>query len=355
MDEIKRKSLLLESENRPRAAQQGLATHLPEEENTREDLFKTIDPKQIKEESPKFKKSLFSSVKSDFKNSSDKPFVANAFSWLEAIHSIDKYASYGALFFNLFGAFVQLLGVSDEIKTKLSRMVDIITNLSFIPYGLDGIRIGAKEKKNPYQAIGFGMELITVWLSDLKMKYLVRGAGTGIDQIWVATDKKLEEEHGIKEGRFSTWTDGFTKVPQICLKMLQEIVKDPIKTIFTLKSKGHNALISSIGDIVSTLGFAFTGKENFFGPIRDAAAAMFDFELLLSSKLLQKLSGVLFILESTFDFIARVMPSNSLRLFMNHLSIGSGRAALMCYKNSDPNANNRPRIKRLSDLAIKLF
>jgi len=173
------------------------------------------------------------------------------------------------------------------------------------------------------------------------MKYLVRGAGTGTDQIWVATDQKLKDEEGIEEGRFMTWSDGFTKVPKICLKMLQEIIKNPIETIFTFKPKGHNALISSIGDIVSTLGFAITGKENIFGPIRDFAGALFDWELLLSSKSMQKVSGILFILESAFDFIARFMPKDNLRLFMNHLSIGSGRAALMCYKNSDPNANKK--------------
>lgn len=271
-------------------------------------------------------------------NKPDKPFVKNDFSWLNAIHSIDKYATYTALFSNFAGAFTQIIGVSDELKAKLSKIIDLITNLSFIPYGLDGIRIGAKEKKNPYQSFGFFLELFTVWLTNLKMKYLIRGAGTGTDQIWVATDEKLKEL-GIEEGRFDTWADGFIKVPQICFKMLKEIIANPIKTIFSFESKGHNALISSIGDIISTLGFAITRKESIFGPIRDISAAIFDWELLLSPKPLQKLSGMLFILESVFDFLARFMPNNSLRLFMNHISIGSGRAALMCYKNSDPNAN----------------
>lgn len=279
---------------------------------------------------------------------SDKPFIKKTFSWLGAIHKIDKLATYTAIISNFAGAFTQLFGIPDEVKSKIAKAIDIITNLSFIPYGLDGLRIGAKEKKNPYQAFGFGLEIATVWLSDLKMKYLVRGAGTGTDQIWVATDQKLKEEEGIEEGRFRTWADGFTKVPKICFKMIQEIIKNPIETIFTLKPKGHNALISSIGDIIATLGFAFTRKESIFGPIRDIAGALFDWELLLSSKPMQKVSGILFILESAFDFIARFMPSNNLRLFMNHLSIGSGRAALMCYKNSDPNADKK-KTNRLSE------
>lgn len=279
--------------------------------------------------------------KADLNSSSDKPFIEKAFSWLGAIHKIDKLATYTAILSNFGGAFAQLFGLPDDAKEKLAKAIDIITNLSFIPYGLDGIRIGAKEKKNPYQAFGFGLELATVWLSDIKMKYLVRGAGTGTDQIWVATDQKLKEEEGIVDGRFKSWADGFIKVPKICLKMLKEIIENPIETMFTLKPKGHNALISSIGDIVATLGFATTGKESIFGPIRDIAGALFDWELLLSSQPMQKVSGILFILESAFDFIARFMPSNNLRLFMNHLSIGSGRAALMCYKNSDPNADKK--------------
>jgi hypothetical protein len=277
--------------------------------------------------------------KNDHKNFlSDKPIVSNCFSYPSALHKLEKISTYLAGGVNIATAFSQLTSIPNELKQTLSKAVNFLTNLSFVFYGADGIRIGAM-KKNPYQTFGFLLELITVWLSDVKMKYLIRGAGTGTDQIWVATDHKLKEDHGIEEGRFETWMDGLVKVPKTCIKMVKEIINDPKKTIFTLKPKGHNALISSIGDITASIGFALTKNESIFGPVRDLAGALFDWELLLSRNILQKISGVLFILESAFDFIARYMPNDNLRLFMNHLSLGAGRAALMCYKNSDANAN----------------
>jgi hypothetical protein len=269
---------------------------------------------------------------------SDKPLIGERFSYFGALHKLEKISTYLAGVVNIGAAFSQLTSIPDELKQSLSKAVNFLTNLSFVFYGADGIRIGAM-KKNPYQTFGFLLELVTVWLSDVKMKYLIRGAGTGTDQIWVATDQKLKEEFGIEEGRFNNWKDGLIKVPQTCLKMIKEIITNPMDTIFTLKPKGHNALISSIGDITASLGFGITGNESIFGPVRDIAGALFDWELLLSPSILQKISGVLFILESSFDFIARYMPNDNLRLFMNHLSLGAGRAALMCYKNSDTNAS----------------
>jgi len=88
---------------------------------------------------------------------------------------------------------------------------------------------------------------------------------------------------------------------------------------------------------VATLGFALTGNEAFFGPLRDIAGVLFDFELLLRDKLIQKFSGVFFILESSFDFLARIMGDNSMRIAVNSLSHASGRLALSLYKASDPN------------------
>jgi hypothetical protein len=277
---------------------------------------------------------------SEKKGLSDKLMVDREFSYFGALHKLEKLSTYLAGVVNIGAAFSQLTSIPDDMKQKLSKAVNLLTNLSFVFYGADGIRIGAM-KKNPYQTLGFLLELVTVWLSDVKMKYLIRGAGTGTDQIWVATDQKLKNEFGIEDGRFDNWKEGFIKVPLTCFKMLKEIISNPRETIFTLKPKGHNALISSIGDIAASLGFGLTGNENIFGPVRDIAGALFDWELLLSPNILQKISGVLFILESSFDFIARYMPSDNMRLFMNHLSLGAGRAALMCYKNSDVNASKK--------------
>ncbi len=247
---------------------------------------------------------------------------------------VDKYANYSTIFANVVNFFLQTLDLNESTRNKITNTVDFITNLSFIPYGLDGMWKGIK-KRNPFQTFGFFMETISVWFSNLKTKYLTRGLATGTDQIWVATDYKLAGKY--KDGNMLNWQNGFVDVPKASWQLLKEIFKDPIGTLITTKSKGHHAILSTLGDIVATLGFAITGNESFFGPLRDISGVLFDFELLLRDKLMQKFSGVFFILESAFDFLARIMGSNSMRIAVNSLSHASGRLALSLYKNSDPN------------------
>ncbi len=279
------------------------------------------------------------------KSSSDKPFnnkkedISMLDSFFKILHKVEGLSTYAAIGFNFLGAVLMQLNISDNTKRFLSKIVDNITNSSFIPYGFDGMRIGLKEKNNVYQSFGYFLETSTVWLSDIKTKYLIRGAGTGTDQIWMATDAKLEEKYGIKEGRFDNWYEGLIKVPLVCLELLQEVYKDPIGTIFTKESKGHKALLSSIGDIIATGGYALGGNEKLFGSIRDFAGALFDIELIFSKEMIKKLAGGLFIGESSLDFIARFAKTEWSKLTLNMLAHASGRAALMCYKNSDPNAN----------------
>jgi hypothetical protein len=247
---------------------------------------------------------------------------------------VDKFANYSAIASNLVNFFLQTLDLSESNRNKINSLVNFITNMSMMPYGADGMWKGIK-KHNPFQALGFFMEIFSVWFSNLKTKYLIRGMATGIDQIWVATDFKLSDKY--KNGNMLNWKNGFIDVLKASGQLLKEIVMDPVSTLITTKSKGHHAILSTIGDIIATLGYAVTGKENIFGPIRDISGILFDFELLLRDKLIQKFSGVFFILESAFDFLARVMDNNVLRIAVNSLSLASGRLALSLYKASDPN------------------
>lgn len=282
--------------------------------------------------------------------SSDKPFninkPENENAFFKLIHKYEGFSTYLAVAANLLGAVFMQLNFSDKFKKIISKITDYVTNSSFLLYGIDGCRKGA-AKKNPYETLGFFLELTTVWLSDIKTKYLIRGAGTGTDQIWVATDH--EECLGTKfpGGRFHDWFEGLVEVPKGCWKLLQEFINDPINTVFTLNSKGHKALLSSIGDIVATIGYALTGKEKFFGAIRDFSGILFDVEMLFKKQLIEKLSGLFFISESLVDYLARDKFSKNeyARLTLNMIAHALGRVALMCYKNSDPNANPDKQIK----------
>jgi len=103
--------------------------------------------------------------KNEFKNKINK-----------LLRFVDKYANYSAIFANVVNFFLQTLDLSDKTRTKITNTVDFITNLSFIPYGADGMRKGI-NKFNPFQAFGFFMEMFSVWFSDIKTKYLIRGLG----------------------------------------------------------------------------------------------------------------------------------------------------------------------------------
>ena len=255
---------------------------------------------------------------------------------------VELKSCYAAIIANVLGGFLQLSDLGEGTKKKLSKLVNNITSFSFSPYAISGVKNGI-IKKNPFQTFGFLLEAVSVWFGDLKDKFLIRGLATGTDQIWVATDPNLPQ---IKDGKFETWTEGFTLTAKTAWKLLKEIFTDPLKTLWTFKfnvnkglsfdvSKGHHALFSSFGDIIATLGYALTGKEKLFGTVRDTASWFFDLSMLFSKHAMQKTAGVFFILESTFDFIARFIDNKFTRLFVNQLSHASGRIALTCYKNSD--------------------
>jgi hypothetical protein len=188
--------------------------------------------------------------------------------------------------------------------------------------------------------LGFLLELSMVWMSDLKNKYLVRGAATGTDQIWVATKHKLmdKDKERFKDGKFKTWSDGLIETPKACFEMLKDIVTNP-KVLTTIDkekgTRGYFALISSLGSITSTIGYFLTRNEKIFGTMRDISGSLFDWEMLLDKNPKAKFSGICFIAESVLDFTARFIEDNSTRLFVNMLSHASGRQALQLYKASN--------------------
>ncbi len=277
---------------------------------------------------------------------SDKPLDKN---FLKNIwKKIDQYCSNGAIAVNVIGSFLNLINIPDKTKEFLANIVDKITNLSFVPYGLDGMRKAFFENKNPYMFFGFLLETSLVWKSDLKNKYLIRGAATGTDQIWVATEHKLEEKDAqrFQEGKFQSWRDGFIETPKACLSMLKDIVTNPKQALATIDrekgSGGYYALLSSIGSIVSTIGYFITRNEKIFGTIRDISGILFDWEMLLKKDAVAKLSGAFFIAESALDFAAKFIVDNNTRLFVNMLSHAAGREALQLYKscNKDKDEEN---------------
>ncbi len=212
-----------------------------------------------------------------------------------------------------------------------------------MPYGISGMNQGL-DKKNPFQAIGFLGESILPWFGNLKNIYLIRGLSAGIDQMWDFTDRNIPDKYA--KGFFPDFLTGFKESTKACFKLLKEIGQDPMKTLIPVRfdkvanswkfeSKGHNGLLSTIFDVVASVGFMLTGKEKFFGPMRDLASWLFDIELTFQDKLAKKASGLLFIMEGVLDFVARYLNKNQdMRLFVNMLAHASGRGALMLYKNS---------------------
>jgi hypothetical protein len=278
---------------------------------------------------------------------SDKLFNKSS-KGLEIWKSIDGIASNTAIISNVAGGFMELMNLPQAAKEGIAKFVDLVTNFSFIPYGLDGMRKAFFENKNPYMLIGFAMELSMVWMSDLKNKYLIRGAATGTDQIWVATQHKLMDKDAerFKNGKFKSWSDGFIETPKACIAMLKDIVKNPVQALATIDKEkgtgGYYALLSSIGSFTSTVGYFLTKNEKIFGTMRDISGSLFDWEMLLDKKPQAKLSGLCFIAESVLDFTARFIEDNNTRLFVNMLSHASGRQALQLYKasNEDIEKNN---------------
>jgi hypothetical protein len=273
-------------------------------------------------------------------NSSDKQ-VENQESRDKVWRMIDGIASNTAIISNVAGGFLQLMNIPEKAKAVIAKFVDLVTNFSFIPYGLDGMKKAFFENKNPYMLLGFAMELSMVWMSDLKNKYLIRGAATGTDQIWVATKHKLMDKDAerFQDGKFKTWRDGLIETPKACLEMMKDIFTNPGKALATIDKErgtgGYYALLSSIGSASSTIGYFLTRNEKLFGTIRDISGCLFDWEMLLAKTLTEKFSGVCFIAESVLDFAAKFIDDNDTRLFVNMLSHASGRQALQLYKASN--------------------
>ncbi len=284
--------------------------------------------------------------KSNFASFSDKRIEIQNSSWgnwMRLIHALDKYACSSNIIFNVIGAFAMLTNIPPSLKQNIKKFVGLITNLSYVPYGISGMNQGI-DKKNPFQAIGFLGEAVLPWFGNLKDIYLIRGISAGIDQIWEYADRNLPQK--FAKGFFPDYLTGLKETSKACYKLFTEILQDPLKTIFPVRhdkttntwkfeSKGHNGLLSTIFDVTASCGYMLTGKERLFGPMRDLASWLFDIELAFQDKLAKKASGMLFIIEGLLDFVARYLNTNQdMRLFVNMLAHASGRSALMLYKNS---------------------
>ncbi|MDA0771814.1 MAG: hypothetical protein O3C63_02615 [Cyanobacteria bacterium] len=309
-------------------------------------------PQPAKAPNAKFTDVLMQLLSNNRKNisSSDKPIKRNIpdlsnkwQQWLKLIHWADHYSCLSNIIASGLGAFSMLTGLPTVVKQKIETAVNFITTLSYVPYGLSGMNQGI-EKKNIFQLIGFAGEAIMPWFGNLKDIYLIRGLDAGINQVWEYCDRNSSGKY--KDGYFPNYLEGAKETMAICLKLFKESVLNPITSISPVKydttekrwnfdPSGHNGLISSLLDIVSSVGYLSTGKEKLFGPIRDLGSALFDFELACQNNIKKRSAGILFIIESTFDFIARYLDNNNTRLFVNMLSHAVGRVALMLYKNSD--------------------
>lgn len=262
------------------------------------------------------------------------------FNWGKLVDKSEELSCYGAIAANVVGGFLQLMDLPDNLKKKIENTANLVLNASYFPYGLSGMKNGAK-KKNFFQTIGFLGEAIIPWFGNLKDIYLMRGLATGTDQIWVATDPSLD--HKYPHGKFDTWINSIKEIPKTCIKLIKEMIDNPSSVIPSLKgndgeSKGHLALLSSAGSMAASIGYYLTKNEKLFGPIRDLSAVLFDFELLFRKNVKAIFSGSLFITESILDFTARYLENNNMRLFVNMLSHAAGRIALRLYKLLDPAA-----------------
>lgn len=252
--------------------------------------------------------------------------------WKKNLDKIASYSSWAALLANLIGAPLILMKLGDKTKNFVEKTVNNILNLSFMFYGASGMANG-REKKNAFMVLGFLGEMIFPWFGKLKYTYLLRGLPTGLDQLWVATDPRLN--HKYKDGLFPDFRTGFKEVSKMLGTLMKEFAKNPLGTMFTKETQGHHAFLSSLGSAVASVGYILTGKEGIFGPLRDLSGPLFDWAMLASKNSLQKISGGFFLLESVFDFVARFFDGKYPRLACNMLSHACGRFALELYKNSD--------------------
>ncbi len=251
--------------------------------------------------------------------------------WKQVLDQVESKSCWLALGANFLGAILMKMGFSETIQKRIETIVSTILKLSFLPYGFSGIADGY-VRNNIFTMLGFTGELIFPWLGNLKNIYLIRGLPTATDQLWTATDHHVSYKNGV----FPDIKTGFFEVSKALGKLAKELVTQPAKSLLTLTTKGHHAFLSSIGSATATIGYALTGAEKGFGYLRDFSGPLFDWGMLLEKEIIKKASGICFLFESLFDGLARVTKGNHNKLAFNMLSQGSGRLALMLYKNSSP-------------------
>ena len=252
--------------------------------------------------------------------------------WKKTLDLIESKSCWLALGANFLGAILMKMGFSESAQKRIESVVTNILKLSFVPYGLSGIADGY-VRHNIFTMLGFTGELFFPWLGNLKNIYLIRGLPTATDQLWTATDHHVS----FKDGIFPNFKTGFLEVTKALGKLTKELFCNPVESLLTLKTKGHHAFLSSVGSATASIGFGLTGKDKIFGLLRDLSGPLFDWGMLLEKEIMKKASGVLFLFESAFDLLARhVAKANHNKLAFNMLSQGSGRLALMLYKNSSP-------------------
>lgn len=258
-------------------------------------------------------------------------------------------ASQLSLFGNFLGFGLELSPISRKILDKIERVNTWITRLSFTPYGMDGILTGLKNR-NFWQAFSFAFEPIFALMGDLKDIFLIRGFSCGVDQLPMAVQGMIKEKFG--KLKFDTWSQGFTEVPKALWQVTKELVTNPIDTLFTMKPKGHIALLSSLGDIFASIGYLASGRKHdkFFGWIRDISSLIFDWELWLHKTTSAKFAGTFFMLEDILDGFARY--AGPWRLAVNQLAHAAGRFAVECYKNSYKEAQDMDKAEMEKKVAL---
>ncbi len=263
---------------------------------------------------------------------SNPPNENTAPAWKKVLDLVESKSCWLALGANFLGAILMKMGLSEAAQKRIESVVATILKMSFLPYGLSGIADGF-VRKNIFTMLGFTGELFFPWLGNLKNIYLIRGLPTGTDQLWTATDHHVSYKNGI----FPDFKTGFFEVTKALGKLTKELVSNPIKSLFTLETKGHHAFLSSVGSATATIGFGLTGMDKIFGWLRDLSGPIFDWGMMLEQSWMKKISGSFFMLESIFDGLARYsMKANHNKLALNMLAHGCGRLALMLYKNSSP-------------------
>lgn len=252
-------------------------------------------------------------------------------------------ASQVSLIANLGGFLLELFPVGQAIKEKVENINNWITALSFAPYSMDGILNGLK-KKSIWEALAFTLEApfaIAGAMGGIGDIFVARGASAGADQLPSAAEKVLTKLGIVdaKTKQFSSWKEGFVELPKAIFKLTKEIFTQPIKSLFNFekgffKDHGHLTVLSSIGDIASSVGYLFTGRKygKALGLLRGASSLIFDGALLSHEKKAGKSAGVLFIAEAVLDTVARYCGSFGPAI--NQLAHGCGRLACEFYKNT---------------------